>query len=110
MADGDSLERASLAWLVAGWVCAVVWLASLPIIALFGIFGLLFCDAPGAPCGTYAMVELLFGAAYAALFFLIVRGLVRRQFGLFLRLAAFAGVMILGGGAAWLRQQLMSQM
>lgn len=110
MVDGGSLEKTGFAWLVAGWMCAVVWLVSLPIIALFGIFGLMFCDAPGAPCGTYAMAELLFGAAYSTLLFLIVRGLVRRQFGLFLRLAAFAGVMILGGVAAWLGLQLMSQM
>jgi len=109
MSDAAKPKETEIAWLLVGWACAVVWLAALPVIGLFGLFGLAFCDAPGAPCGTYALIELTFFAGYLAMLFLIVRGLLRRKFELWLRIVAASGVVLGGGGAALLLMQLVDQ-
>lgn len=107
--DGARAPRTSYSWLVAGWACALIWLAALPVIALFGIFGLAFCDAPGAPCGAYALVDLALLVGYFALLFLIVRGLIRQRFTPLLRLIALVGATAMGGCAMWLARALTGQ-
>ncbi|MCB5424296.1 hypothetical protein H0274_03405 [Altererythrobacter sp. CC-YST694] len=109
MAEKDAKVSTSIGWLLGGWAAVVCLLIVSVPLGIFLFFGLLFCDAPGAPCGGFLLFGLLAFFAFSAGLFFVIRGLLRRHFAWHLRALAFGMAASVMGCFIWVYLEILEQ-